>query len=121
MTTYRTGPRKVYTDRVYVVVWPLPIGVIKVGYTSTNRHAAFINRGATLRELVEFTGSTAAFDVERAALDHLAKFLPRAFSSATEAVDILGNKGAGYMECYTFREEDQWLIDAPISSWTSDT
>lgn len=121
MTIYRTGPRKVYADRVYVVVWPLPIGVIKVGYTSTKRHAAFVNRGATLRELVDFPDAASALEVEELALSHLGRRLPRAFSSAGEAVGILGNKGAGYMECYTFREEDQWLIDAPISSWTSAT
>lgn len=108
-------------DQVYLVVWPPPIGVLKVGYTAFKRYRAFTQRGAVLHELVKFPDSTTAFEFEDGAKLHLSRFLPRAFRNRTQATHLLGGSGGGFTECFTFGKEDEWLIAEPISSWTSGT
>src|SRR5690606_11432300 len=101
--------------------WPPPIGIVKVGYTAAKRYRKFVLRGAKLRELLEFPTSTEAFDFEERSHDYLREHLPLAFANKEDARPYLGSSRGVYFEWFAVRKEDMWLIDGPISSWTSGT
>jgi hypothetical protein len=74
--------------------------VIKAGFSERQRWRAFQNRGAKLVDLVEFDTTSDALAFESVVLGMFEIYCDPAFRSASDAVGILGGRGAGYLECY---------------------
>lgn len=89
---------------VYFVSWD-GHGIVKAGSTQLKRWRLFTSRGARLRALYEVHTSTEMYALETCFLASLADSGIPAFDSAADAVPFLGDKGAGYMECYRLTEQ----------------
>lgn len=89
----------------YVVGWP-ELDVIKIGSTLRGRArwGTFLNRGGVMIDLACFDDSISA---EVYLENIVSMFYNRAFDSKHEAKHILGNNGAGYLECF----------NVPLSDW----
>jgi hypothetical protein len=101
-------------DSVYVVHWP-EIGVVKVGYSAVQRWNRFVFSGADVVKVYEFDSSSDAFAIEDWLHQSARALLRPAFDTATEEARILlGNKGAGYLECWlaSIDEVHQVIADA---------
>jgi hypothetical protein len=100
------------THRVYVVTWP---GLVKVGVTNGRRWRTFTSRGATLHRLLTFTNGAAAYEYEERAHRYLSTVAYPAFIHRAQAVALLGNNGAGWMETYRLPSTDllKHLPDPP--------
>lgn len=85
----------------YIVGWP-DHGVVKVGTTSIGRrrYGLFLARGGTMIHNQAFPPGMHSFSSESRIERILAAAGPRAFADKTEAAPLLGNRGAGYLECY---------------------
>lgn len=89
--------RTVHTT--YLVHWP-DTNILKVGYSQCQRWRPFVLRGAVIVDLIEFPDSTGAFEMETVIQEALDRVIPRAYTSAEQAVDALGGRGGGWKECY---------------------
>ena len=79
---------------LYIVAWE--DGTVKVGVSERRRWLSF--RGEwSVWDLIE---SPCAYDIETEIHRMLGRAAPRRFSSRFEAVEYLGNRGGGWMECY---------------------
>lgn len=85
----------------YLVAWGSgPTAVVKVGETwAPRRWRGYLARGAFILRIVRTSGSH-ALRIERDADRALASIALPAFRSKEEASPYLGNRGAGWMECY---------------------
>lgn len=98
-------PRHPLQSQRYVVGWP-NLGVIKIGSTMNGRArwGTFLARGAALIDLACYDCSTTAEAYLKSLIER--DYAP-AFQEKSEAKSILGNRGAGYLECYR----------VPVSDW----
>lgn len=99
----------------YLVSWPDDL-IVKAGFTTRQRWRKFLLRGAELHDVVFFDGAEAVW-VESAAERVLHERLARAFEHRTEAVDHLGGRGAGWLECY--RAPDREALDDALAECLS--
>lgn len=86
---------------VYIVYWP-EINVVKAGFSCNQRWRSFALRGAVVVDLVPCGNARDAFALERLvdrALQSVCRRRP--FKSAAEAAPYLGNRGGGYLECWS--------------------
>ena len=89
-----------YTPERYVIGWPN--GVIKVGSTSNGRRrwGMMLARGGIMIDQAYYVRAGQGVEAESWLHEQLAGIFPPAFNSKHEAEPILGNQGAGYLECY---------------------
>ena len=96
-----------FLNQVYIVGWP-DIGVVKVGVTSNGRrrYGAFLNRGAEMLSLTSHKGM-AFLEIEGRMHSAMEMRWPPAFESRAEAAEFLGQRGGGWLECYS----------VPVTEW----
>jgi hypothetical protein len=91
--SYGRGP-----ESAYLVAWP-DHDVMKAGYSSCRRWRYFEIRGASILGVWQFPSVKQALDAE-IILDRCLKAYGRpAFTTAADAMLVIGGQGAGYLEC----------------------
>lgn len=97
---------RLLTPQRYVVGWV--DGVVKIGNTNhgQRRWGTFLARGGQMLDLAEYGELIHGLEAEQWLQAQINKKYRRAFTDRIQAAERLGNRGAGWYECYAIPTED---------------